>query len=345
MPNSNIAQKLEKLLDVTFESRVRRQVISAIIIAAFAAILSAGTVYFLSQSIFWAILSCGVAGLCLLYITFVKLVTSSEEIEQFKALMLHVLRSPGAIVKATSQRVTICDKKGVSVTLSKQELNLWRAVVSPFLITHRGAAMGSKSARQGPSSAAVKDLQAELDALVSFKERLESEQDELMARNVALSEAEELVIDRLYNVEVVEAQLEQLKVEAAEGAADRNADELLERLKVKELEVETLKANLKEDQGIVMAQKTELNQLKGELIREFQKEPEATHAQDEAFAGSHEAEMLGELKSVKCLEEELNRRESDLTAAENVLLKRLDEITEREAFLEQHEVDAGLRRD
>ena len=267
--------------------------------------------------------------------------------------MAHVLRHPGAIVKSSLRRVVIRNEDGISVKFSRNERKIWQDVVSPFLIMHPVAMSEyeSMTGGSGATSGAAGDLQAELNALISFKKRLEAEQEDLEGRNLALSAAEEMVIDRLYTVEVAEAQLEQLKVEAAECVSDRNAADLSKRLKDKEFEIEKLKTNLREDQNIVLTQKTELNQLKGELIRDFEQEPgemrgpRVARAPVEALTDGDQAKMLDKLKNIECLGEQLRERDVHLMEAENILIKRLEEISEREAYLEQHEVEAGIRED
>lgn len=346
MPQHGPEQDLVAKLDEHFESYAKKQAILAITVTILVTLICTAGIYLVSKSILISAIAAAFIGVILFYFMLISIVPPKNKLNRFKKLMIHAMQHHTAILKSTPNLVIIKGKKGLPQTLTTHERHIWQEIVSPHIRTHtnsetQAAPTKPKSSRKkvaGPPS-----MQSELDALIGFKKRLEAEKLELDRRNLELSEAEDMVVDRLYNVDVAQAQLEQLQIEANDTNSNQDTDELLRRLNAKEKEVENLKSELNEDQKIVQAQKTELNQLKGELIKEFDATPTGTVADGE------EAELIdrlnNKLEDVESVKQQLRTRDSHLTEAENVLIQRLQELAEREAALEQNEINAGIRKD
>jgi glutamyl/glutaminyl-tRNA synthetase len=166
-------------------------------------------------------------------------------------------------------------------------------------------------------------------------------------------DAEELVIARLTQVEEAETQMAQIRddlnsdtmrANASNDPAEtkRKADELAKR----EADVEALKFTLMEDRKIVEQQKRELNQMKGTILQEFEaslggqvtgaSDPESESLQASLERRAAELEMAGK---------ELEERSRYVDSVEDSLVERLGQLTEREAFLEQGEINQGIRSD
>ncbi|MGJ8652122.1 MAG: hypothetical protein ACSHX8_02500 [Opitutaceae bacterium] len=348
MPKPRPEQDLGSKLEDYFKSYTNKQALSAIVATCLVTFACTGVIYGLSKSILISAIAAALVGLPFFYFILISIVPPKNKLSEFKQLMLHAVQHREAILKSTPDHVIIKCDKGNTQTLAKHERRIWQDIVSPHIITH-GMSTGpdvsaTPAATEKPYGKTVEPtkMQEELNMLIRFKKRLESEKTEIDRRSLELCEAEDLVVERLNNVEVAEAQLEQLKVEAKEAGNSQSSGALSQRLQAKESEVEKLKAQLSEDRDIVLAQKTELNQLKGELIREFETSPNTTGESPQAELVQKLNQKLQEIESI---EEQLKERDCHLTEAENVLIERLDAITEREAHLEQHEVNAGIRKD
>ncbi|MGJ8639797.1 MAG: hypothetical protein ACSHYA_10415 [Opitutaceae bacterium] len=264
--------------------------------------------------------------------------------------MLQLLHNPDLIVKSSLNDVRVKGESGKTRKLRGFERIAWLKIITPQLMRHSVDSLKSNETQNSGSNPlfeesleeTTSELQSELNALLCFKKKLDAEKADLENRNLELFEAEDLVIQRLHNVEIAEAELEQLQIEANE-TLENEPDELIGRLAEKEFEVEKLKARLHEDQEIVRAQKTELNQLKGELINEFGTgAPRNSPISDQL---TNVGDNSAELKNIESLQEQLNERDIHLTEAENILMERLQELVEREAEIEQKEINVGLRFD
>lgn len=95
---------------------------------------------------------------------------------------------------------------------------------------------------------------------------------------------------------------------------------------------------------MVEQQKTELNQLKGDLIRTSDSEDAPGLTADQSLAIREQA-LAEQLRKLKEATDELEARTQYVNEVEDSLVDRLNQISEREAFVEQGEINAGLRED
>ncbi|MGB0744447.1 MAG: hypothetical protein ACPGSB_07955 [Opitutales bacterium] len=366
MPQST-QQELEQSIDLYFKSYSSKRVMLAGLLLGIGSIGAALVVYALTQSAVFGIVAFGLAGMPLAYITLLVLIPPAKSITQSKALILAAAQDKSRIVSVENKHITVLEESGEPHLLKGVEMKAWESVIVPYFLKtgFEPKKPKAKSERKYTVSERryieeqkkrmleqEKSLADEQKRIAKDKMRIEAERDELKKRDSQLNEAEEIVINRLSEVETVQAELEQLREDLdhkadaiARNSADENDSTLGDResiLKAKENELEMLKKQLLEEQEILQSQKTDLNQLKGELLKASDSETGG------ATSAGTDGEELKLLERLHYLEEEnrkLTERSKYVEQAENALIERIDQLTEREANIVQNEINGGLRSD
>jgi hypothetical protein len=348
MSNKKNIAELEVRVDRFYEKHSATRVAVAAMIVGVASICSALGTYLFTLSAF--ITTAVFAGSSILIINIVMLliIPPTAQLKASKAFILGALKDPLRIKAVERKKVILADGEGKTRALNAFEQSLWESIILPyFMQTSARAGVKLKRPLLSMSIPAMSVLEKEKAEMAkreieikAARQELERERYELEARTVALKQAEDLVIDRLSSVEVVEAELEQLQEDVErrvalasteQGAAVEPTLQAKEvKLGEKAAELERLKAGLTEDRNIVEGQKTELNRLKGELLRDQQMFP----------LSKTERELELEQR-----ERDLDDRFNYVSSVENLLIDRLNQLCEREATAEQSEINASQRVD
>lgn len=309
----------------------------------------------------------GVAGLAGINVAMLWIVPPTERLKQSKEMILGAVKDPTRFKSVEKNRIRLSDCEGRVHTLNALEQTLWNQLVLPYLMRHGlsggGAGETGKDRFSGrhlthSELTVLKKERAELiekeKALQTERSILTSEREELERRTEELKRAENMVIDRLTQVEVTQAEMEQLRedVERSAAARSRSMDpahlEMLKakeaELQAKEAELERHKMNLEEDRMYLEAQKTDLNQLKGELVRQHDS-VQPLQSEKETELERRERILEERMKELEATAAELEERSAYVNGVENSLIDRLNLLSEREASVEQSEVNAGIRQD
>ncbi len=345
--------ELEKRIDRYYEKYSSKCVMAAAVVGGGISITATCAVYFLSLNPFIATgVFCGVS-LLTMNLALVFVVPPTEKLKQSRDLIVGAVRHPTRIKSTDSAKVVLADRFGEMQPLSRIEDRVWRTIILPHLIKERtlGGELPSeaKSPRKLTESERKyvdqrrKEILEMEKTLKAERERLENDRIEYEQSVAELKRAEDLVIDRLNEIERAEAELELLREVAQEASSSRAQDssQLAEdfkqkesALRTKEAELEGLREILEKDREAVVAQQMELGERQGTM------EPRA------GSADADRVKVLEErIRELERASEDLEQRSLYVSDAENSLIQRLDELTLREASLEQNEVNAGLRRD
>jgi len=322
------------------------------------------------------IISFGFSGFICLNVTFLKMIPSRARCKQSHALIMAAAKDPERI---DDLQLGICAVKtddGKTYKLNAVEQYAWKELVVPFLCKMHSKTLSDQKSVTGhvltksemrhlheqreavkKDEVRLKDDRKQLDAkrqdIAALQERLVDEEKHLkQARKEieleasSLQKAEDLVISRLSEIEVAEAQMAQMRENLAKQQTAGEPSSLAdERLKHKEAEIDALRLSLKEDKSVLEQQKTELNQLKGDLIRASSTENAAVEFNPEDSLRIREQQIKAQLSQLKQATNELEERSKYVQDVENSLIDRMNTMSEREACIEQGEVNAGLRVD
>lgn len=350
---------LEQSIERFYERYSAKRIAVATLLVGVLSLVMALVVYWGFESGILAALGGLFFGFIGINIAFLCIVPPAKALTDSKRLISQAIREPARIKSYDMQKVLLLDSKGKEHALKARDLAVWTSLVVPYLIESQ--ARGGQPLRKKPqrklTASERKYIEQRRKEVLEMEEKIEKERKslehdrrELEMRSVDLKQAEELVIERLTGVEQAEAELEQLKIVAAERANEsasaydaKVAAAKAEELRVKESELSGLKRQLAEDRRNFESQKAEMTKLQAAATRS----PFGT-AHEPVGAQSVEAREAALEARMKKLEEEaqaLESRANYLTDSENSLIERLDALTEREANIEQSEVDAGLRKD
>ncbi|MFW6217729.1 MAG: hypothetical protein ACOC4K_01920 [Verrucomicrobiota bacterium] len=360
--SADIEAAIDRFLQVYSAKRIA---LSAFLVGGIS-IAASIAIYALSASGIFSALAFGVTSLLLVNVAMIAIVPTTEQLARSKSLLCGVVKHPKRIRSVEKSKVSLVDGGGNACTLNAVEQRLWDDVVVPAIMRQGMSAMAASDRPQRKLTVSERRYVDEQKKLMVEKEkaikeeqkriaeeqsRIARERSELERRTEELQEAENLVISRLSEVEMVQAELEQMREDIDSKAAtvdgSKNVAEtklLREReaaLKAKEAELEQLKEHLTRDQEAVRAQKTDLNQLKGELLRTH----EGGSVSEDALAGAGERERALEarLRELEAANRELEERSRFVEETENSLIERLNQLSEREASVEQSEINRGMR--
>jgi hypothetical protein len=292
-------------------------------------------------------------------VAFLVIVPPASSLNKSRNLICKAIREPSLIKSYDMHKVQLADSKGQVHALAARDLKPWTSLVVPYLIECQ--AHGKRLSRGKPqrnlTSSERKYIEQRRKEVLAMEKKIEDERKsldddrrELETRSIDLKQAEELVIERLTGVEQAEAEIEQLRIVAAERAdvdaaaydAKAAAAKAAE-LQAKEIELAELKQHLAEDRRNFESQKAEMNKLEKAVTRSpFGKAHDVPAAQS---VEAREAALEARMKALEDEAQALEARASYLTNSENSLIERLDALSEREAHIEQSEVEAGLRKD
>lgn len=271
-------------------------------------------------------------------LSLIRTVPVEEKQNSQVAAIFNAMLNPDAVAKATKKQVELSYQSG-EISLDKVNVRLWHKVVVPYTCFLKAYQSHSERLRRNLALDDLKRLRLQReditelrDQLAQAKEALATKQKEMDEQSVMLRQAEDMVIDRLHQIEVAEAEVAQLKENAEYVEQDSSATRASfneTQIQEKEHLIEQLRSDLLEDKRIVEQQKTELNQLKGELLAQAKSADLSIPSEFEMSNDSNGSDD-GDAY-IKQIEEEL--------------IARLDALSEREAAVEQREINAGMRED
>lgn len=358
-----------------FDRNVSRSLIRALVSALVIATVLASLFFLFSGSLLGTICAFGIAAFLSLNVTFLKMVPSKAARKKSHMLIMAAAKDPERIDDSRPGIYAVQTDDGGVHDLNTIEQQVWRELVVPFLCKMHSRVLADQKRVAGhvltksemrqlreqretvkedearlkedrlKLAAKRQDMATQQKRLAAEEKSLQRSRQEIEIQASSLQEAEDLMISRLSEIEVAEAQMAQLREDLdRKQQAGQSTEMNSDHLKRKEAEVEALRLSLEEDKHLVEMQKTELNQLKGELIRAGDTE-EHTNLTPEGSLRLREQELEAQLSSLKEANRELEARSQYVQNVEDSLIDRLNAMSEREAFIEQGEVDAGLRAD
>lgn len=359
MSQKNKLDDIEKAIARFYDGYSAKRIALATLIVGVVIIFSALGVYSLTNSSLVSALVALVIGFIAINVAFLTIVPPALSLQKSKDLICGAIKDPSRIKSLDMQKVQLLDGKGETQTLGAREMGLWSRHVVPYLLQCQAEGKSptrKKSSRTLTASERryIEERRKEvLDIEKKIKEdrkKLETDHKEIEVRSADLKQAEEIVIARLTGVEQAEAELEQLKVAAAERADQSDAEydkaaaeTKAAELRAKESELAQLKEHLVKDREVFDQQKAEMKRLKESIT----KAPFPRGKGSPAEMSLEEREAALEKRQNELLKDatDLEKRANFVADSENSLIERLDALTEREAHVEQSEINAGLKED
>lgn len=353
-------QEIEKAITRYYDHYSSSRILISSVVVGSVVLVSSFAVYSVFGSGLIAAIVFLVVGFIGINAAFILVVPPAKSLVEPRDLLCGAIREPSRIQSHSMDKVELLDAEGEPHVLEARELKLWKTHVIPFMIeqqahghTHSAQTSGRKlTASERRYIEQRRKEVAEIEAkLKSERDSLEKDRSELKIRESDLDQAEEVVIQRLSGVERAEAELEQLKIVAAEQANQSNADHDIElakkkeaELKAKEAELNAMKDQLARDRQVVDKQKADLANLKNTVTRAPFPNMGEVSGPEQSLA-AREAALEARQKELEAEAADLEARASYLTDSENSLIERIDELTHREANIEQSEINAGIRKD
>ena len=361
MSRKHKEKKLETSIKRYYERFLVKRIALSILVVGLICLAASLTIYWFFQSGIYAALTALLVGFVGINIAFLTIVPPAKELNQSRDLICAAIKDPKRIKAYDLKQVELFDAKGRSHKLEARELSVWNSLVLPFLIETQAKGTGEPNPAEKPQRKLTaserkyieerrKEVLAMEKKIKDDRKDLDKDREELELRSAEVNKAEEMVIERLTGVEQAEAELEQLKIVAAERADmddstydAKAAEAKAAELQAKEAELARLKEHLAEDRQNFESQKAELERLENKVTRPpF---PVASASQDDQSIEAREAALEARMKQLEEAAAELEEREHYLADSENSLIDRLDALSEREAHIEQNEINAGLRKD
>lgn len=272
-----------------------------------------------------------------------------KQLAASKGVMVGALKDPIRI-KTAGKKVQLADARGHVRALSRLEQVVWETIVIPYFIKMSpGGDVSDRVSDSGlsnPEKKVMEKRQAEISAyekeLLEEREKLKVELEAQEMRSRELKKMQDQMENRMSRVEASQADLARLKknlqrrireseaieVDAAESALLK---EKAAELKAKELALESAKQELAQEREQLDTKASQLEQMQRSLLRK--------QAPDEGSGKKEKSEDLEQRES------ELEERMRYVANVENDLIDRLNQLSEREASIEQTEVEAGIRED
>lgn len=362
MAEKSLTTQLEKRIDRFLENYSVKRIALAALIAGLCAVLVAFLVYMLTLSELIAVGAFLLVGLICLNVVMLVVVPPTAQLSDSRRLLIDAVNQPSLIQRVDKKGVQLETKTGKVRSLNRYEQRAWDSIITPFFFSataSRGKVIRQalEAEKQGNTLSNIQAMREELKKeetrFAEARKQMEAERAEIDRRNQELMDAEDMVIDRLSTVEYHEAQIEQMRenLNASRLSNDANSDpEEIKRkaaeLKAKEDEVEALRGQLEGDREIIEQQKTELNQMKGDMLRELELNTGTEFGSDEVDSLlALQKKLDARAKEIEASARELEDRARYVSEAEDTLVERLGQLTEREASLEQGEINAGIRED
>lgn len=359
MEQKTSIEKLESKIQAYFESYSAKRLALATFLVGFVSIGASLIAYFFSLNVFIASGVFLFTGLVFVNVAIILIVPPTRVLNEARSLLIDAVNRPSLIKEVRGKQVRIANQESVARVLKSHEQKAWDSIVMPFFLkatTSREKLM-KQSIEADKNQKALEALEAKREAreaeeaeFMKLKAQMEQERVDLQQRSQELMDAENLVISRLNEVEEAETRIAQMRddLKAGQESVSRSdSPEFIQKkeaeLIAKEAEMEALQLRLQEDRQIVEQQKTELNQMKGELLSEME-------GSDDLGIGSSDTSDLQKKLDARAREldaaaRDLEERSKYIDSVEESLVDRLGQLTEREAFLEQGEINQGIRSD
>jgi len=359
MSQRNKAKVLEAAIIRYYERFSAKRIALSIFLVGFLCLSVSLAVYWIFQNGLYAALAGLLAGFIGINIAFMTIVPPAKSLNCSRDLICAAIKDPTRIKSYDMNKVELNDAKGKPQALGARELRVWTLMVVPYLMETqtKGETSTEPKPQRKLTASERKYLEQRRKEVLELEKKigderkdLDKDREELELRTTEVNNAEEMVISRLNGVEQAEAELEQLKIVAAERAdMDDNAydakaaEAKAVELQAKEAELVKLREHLAEERQNFDSQKAELNRLEKKVTRApF---PVSSSSPAEQSIEAREAALEERMKQLEMEAAELEERASYVADSENLLIERLDALTEREANIEQNEVNAGLRKD
>jgi hypothetical protein len=361
MSQNKKLEELEKAITRFYEGYSAKRVALATFIVGVVSIFSSLAVYSWTNSPLLSALVALAVGFIAINVAFLTIVPPALSLHMSKDLICGAIKDPSRIKALDMQKVQLVDSKGKTQTLGAREMGVWSRLVVPYLIKCQAEGQSpvrKKSSRTLTASERryIEERRKEvLEIEKKIKEdrkKLDADRKEVEARSADLKQAEDVVIARLTGVEQAEAELEQLKIAAAERAnqSDAGYDKVAAEakaaeLRAKESELAKLKEHLAKDRRMLDQQKAEMQRLKESITKAPFPQAKGGNSPAEMSLKEREAALLERQREVEKAATDLEKRANFVTDSENSLIERLDALTEREAHVEQSEINAGIKED
>ncbi len=364
MTSSSGIGLISQRIDRFYFKHVRRRVRFSIVLVAISSTSIPAIVFLVSSSGFLTVAAFVISAFLTVNVSLFCVVPPNRKLLESKALMMAAIQNPSRIQSVDGDQVVLTNAIGETFELDSLNQKLWERIVIPHMLktgNRVGATTGPTTGGRTLTDSERRAWDEKQANVIATEKKIKSEyaaiqqeREDLELRSKELENAENIVIDRLSSVEVAQAELEQMRedVEMHEQAQKNRSTPVdpeefrikEDRLREKEREIEALKNVLAEDQKIVRAQKTELNQMKGDLLKDHDS-VENPESDDERDLASRERALERKLREIEMAAQEVEERTKYVSNAEESLIDRLNELSEREASVEQSEINSGLRQD
>ena len=349
MSTTSAIAELEKRIDHYYEAHSAKRVAMAALLVGVVSIGLCWAAYYFTVNVFVATGVFAVGSLLAINVVMYAIVPPMKQLADSKKRMLGALKNPIRIKSVNGNKVALADSSGKVGGLSRLEQKVWDSIVISYFIkmSARGGAGSTRSANVALSSTETKVMakrQAELIAhkkeLLAERNKMDEERAGLDARAKELKKMQDKLEDRMSRVEASKEDLVRLKVnlqrriEESENAEVDSAEhtileEKAAELKAKELALESAKQKLADDRDRLDAKKTQLEGVDAALQG-------STPVNDSTDSKAEEQEAR---------EKDIEERLRYVASVEDDLIARLNQLSEREASVEQTEVEAGIRED
>jgi len=350
MSPPNAIADLEKRIENAYDAHSAKRVAMAALLVGVVSIGVSWATYYVSLNVLIVTGAFAVSSFLTVNIAMLMTVPPTKQLADSRALMIGALKDPMRIKSVGEKKVRLEDHRGTVRVLSGFEQVVWEAIVIPYFIK-----MSSRAETAPPRSAEAKasalekkmfdkqqaELKANAKELLVERQKLNEERIAVEARGKELKKAQNQLEDRTSRMEASKSDLIRLKenlqrrmheTEDVEVSSAERAllDEKADELKAKELELEWVKQQLESDRSQLVAQQTNLQQMQGALSSE---------------SAPVDGAAQSKTKELEERESELEERLRYVANVENDLIDRLNQLSEREASIEQSEVVAGIRKD
>lgn len=357
-------EELDSQIVSVYERHSNKRLATATFLVGLVSIGSALSSYVLFVNSYLTILIFAVASFSMVNLALYLIVPTTNRLKSSKQLILEAVKDPTRVKSVERRHVTLSNAQGDAIRLTGMEQQVWDNLIVPFVMKHGAEKTLNKKDSMVAKSERIlaerkkQELSVLEQSIKEESEKLKAEQAELAARATDLKVAENLVIERFSEVELAQAELEQLRENLEFEASDKvvhqdaaGADEISLReqeLKAKEAELEQLKTKLIAEERAAAEHKKEFERMQRVAVDVEQ--PEVAVSADgkvdrESLLKQREAELEARRQELDLATSDLESRYRHIEDAENTLIDRLNQLSEREAQVEQEEINVGSRHD
>lgn len=357
-------EELDSQIVSVYERHSNKRLATATFLVGLVSIGSALGSYVLFVNSYLTILIFALVSFSMVNLALYLIVPTTNKLKTSKQLIIDAVKDPTRVKSVERRHVTLSNAQGDAIRLTGMEQQVWDDLIVPFVMKHGAEKSLNKKDSMVAKSERIlaerkKQELSELEQSIKQEsEKLRAEQAELAERATDLKAAENLVIERFSEVELAQAELEQLKENLEFEASDKtvqqdsaNADAINRReveLKAKEAELEQLKAKLIAEEKAAADHKKEFERLQRAAVDTGQTEVSASadgKVDRETLLKQREAELEARRLELDLATSDLENRYRHVEDAENTLIDRLNQLSEREAQVEQEEINVGSRHD